>query len=51
MKKFKIRSSASGKIAEGRIGLTEVQENDLFKLENKPKARTDLQEIKYQDLI
>ncbi len=51
MKKFKIRSSASGKIAEGKIGLTEVQENDLIKLENKPTARTDLQEIKYQKLI
>lgn len=51
MKKFKIRCSANGKIAEGRIGLTEIQESELLKLENKPKARTDLQEGKYQKLI
>lgn len=49
--KFKIRASAAGKICSGSIGLTETMATKLFELENKPKARTELQEKEMQRLI
>lgn len=43
-KKFKIHASQAGKIMAGDIGLTEAQAKTLWELENKPKARTEIQE-------
>jgi hypothetical protein len=50
MKKFKIRCSAIGNIAAGEIGLTDAQEKELCKLENKATTLTELQAEKVEKL-
>jgi len=54
IKQFKIRCSAIGQIMAGKIGLTDIQKNELIQFEEKIKLGrllTVVQDVKYKNLL